>query len=215
MGEVWFIRHAESQSSAGLASESPGSAELTERGREEARALAGEFLRQPDLIVVSPFKRSAQTAAPLVERFPGAPLEVWPVQEFACLCPERYRSMSREERQLMVEDYWRWRDPLRLDGPGAESFAGFLQRLAGVLDRLGSLDGFCAVFTHGNAMRGLLCLLLLGAEAACGSLERSMDLVRSLSAGLPIANLAVLKVRFAPGGKAWLSGFPLARAGEG
>lgn len=35
------------------------------------------------------------------------------------------------------------------------------------------------------------------------------------NAGLPVVNLAVLKVRFAAGGKAWLSGFPLARAGGG
>lgn len=35
------------------------------------------------------------------------------------------------------------------------------------------------------------------------------------SAGLPVANLAVPRIRVAAGGKAWLSGFPLARAGEG
>lgn len=207
--EAWFIRHAESASNAGLPTAAPGDTPLTAAGQAAAQAYAASFPAAPDRIVASPFLRSRQSAAPLAGRFPAAPLEIWPVQEFTYLGPEHWAGTTAAERMPANEAYWRRGDPRAVDGPGAESFAGLLDRLASALERLAPLPGLSAVFTHGNAMRGLLCLLLLGADAARADLDRSMALMSGLRLGLPIANLAALRVRFTPGGGVRLEGFPL------
>lgn len=206
---AWLIRHGESASNAGLPTSSPGATPLTDLGLAQARAFAAAFPEPPDRIVDSPFRRAAQTADPLAARFPDAPRQTWPVQEFTYLRPDLYAGATGEDRRPAVEAYWQRLDPHFVDGPGAESFAQLLDRLAQALARLSALPGLSAVFTHGNAMRGLLCLLLPGPAAARADPGRSMALMAALRHGLPIANLAVLRLEFLPDGPR-LAGFPLA-----
>jgi len=84
--DILFIRHAESESNAGLRTEHPATIRLTERGQAQA-ALTAQFLPRPALLVTSPYQRTKATAAPLLARFPGAPQAEWPVQEFTFLKP--------------------------------------------------------------------------------------------------------------------------------
>lgn len=48
------------------------------------------WIAASDVIVISPYLRSQQTAQPTIEWFPGGVVEVWPVQEFICLQPDRW-----------------------------------------------------------------------------------------------------------------------------
>ena len=79
---VIFIRHGESTGNAGVPCHDLATIELTERGHEQARAVAASWAEAPALIVTSPYTRTRQTAAPTIARFPAVPVETWPIEEF-------------------------------------------------------------------------------------------------------------------------------------
>ena len=60
---------------------------LSETGHSQARRWAESLERPLRLIVVSPFLRARQTAAPFQNRFPNVPVEIWPIHEFTYLSP--------------------------------------------------------------------------------------------------------------------------------
>jgi broad specificity phosphatase PhoE len=94
--------------------------ELTERGHEQARAVAASWTQAPALIVTSPYTRTRQTAAPTIARFPGVPVEVWPIEEFTYLQPARWNGTRSAERMPHLERYWRTRTRLLRRGRGGE-----------------------------------------------------------------------------------------------
>ena len=140
---VYLIRHAESVSNAGERTASHGGAELSSEGRRQAEALTARIGFRPDLIVVSPFVRTRQTA------------EEWPVQEFSFLDADRCADTTQEERRPLAEAYFARNDPDYVDGKDAESFNQLLARVDDMLTRLRALPGEnkTVVFTHGNFMR--------------------------------------------------------------
>jgi probable phosphoglycerate mutase len=153
---VRFIRHGESTSNAGADTEDSGSSPLTELGRGQACALRDGFHAAPDLIIASPFLRARQTAAPTQQRFPHIPVEIWPVQEFTLLAAERYAGTTVAERRPWALEYWQTADPLLAEGAGAETFAGLIERVRGMLTRLANLPANnVAVFSHSQFMRAV------------------------------------------------------------
>lgn len=155
--DVILIRHGESEANAGLPTETPHSIPLTTKGHEQARALAEKWVDEPTLIVVSPFIRTQQTATPLMKRFPGVPVEEWPVHEFTYLNPEHYRGTTEAQRGVFARDYWLRCDALWTDGGGAESFANLIARVDELERRLKLCGtGQMVVFTHGYFMKALL-----------------------------------------------------------
>lgn len=153
---VRFIRHGQSTSNAGEVTVDTGSTPLTALGLEQAAAVRDSFTAPPDLIAVSPFLRARQTAALTQERFPHVPVEIWPVEEFTYLAPERYDNTTAAERGPWAAAYWRRADPFFVDGPGAESLAGLIARVHAALDRLAALDvREVAMFGHGQFMKML------------------------------------------------------------
>jgi hypothetical protein len=66
-----FIRHGRSTGNAGVPCHDLATIELTERGHEQARAVAASWTQAPALIVTSPYTRTRQTAAPTIARFPA------------------------------------------------------------------------------------------------------------------------------------------------
>ncbi|HJZ47324.1 MAG TPA: phosphoglycerate mutase family protein [Roseiflexaceae bacterium] len=82
MTEVWFIRHGESESNAGLPTSDTAKIVLTPRGLAQAEAIVKAFTRPPHLIVTSLYLRARQSAQPTIEHFPQARLEEWPVHEY-------------------------------------------------------------------------------------------------------------------------------------
>lgn len=154
---ILLVRHGESEANAGLPTETPHSIPLTARGREQALALAEKWTDAPGLIVVSPFLRTRQTAAPLMARFSDAPVEEWPVHEFTYLNPELYRGTTETQRGVFAHDYWRRCDPRWNDGGGAESFADLISRVDDLERRLKlRTNTRVVIFTHGYFMKALL-----------------------------------------------------------
>jgi broad specificity phosphatase PhoE len=154
-GPVHFlIRHGESESNAGLPTLSPASIRLTENGRRQAIALAQTLEREPGLIVVSPYLRTHETAAPLIAKYPKVPVEEWPIQEFTYLDTRRLAGTTEAERSAEVAGYWSRCDAFAGCGEGAESFAQFIERVDAMILRLRGLSvgGIVTVFTHGYVM---------------------------------------------------------------
>jgi broad specificity phosphatase PhoE len=191
---VWFIRHAESESNAGLAIKDTRLTRLTPKGIEQARRLSQLFLEPPSLLVTSPYRRSLETAQPLVERFPGVAQEVWPVHEFTYLDRFRGQLSTLQQRKPTAEAYWQRCDPFYRESEGAETFAELVQRIQSALERLRQQErGFVAVFGHGAFMRVMFWTLFTG------SFEVNAERMRQFSAiGLlfRVPNTAIIKLRF-------------------
>ncbi|MGE0653784.1 MAG: histidine phosphatase family protein [Alphaproteobacteria bacterium] len=154
---TWLVRHGQSASNAGLPAVGHAETPLTALGQAQAREVARRVERQPDLLIVSPFLRTQETAAPIRERWPGTPCEVWPIHEFTYLSPARCRGTTADIRRPWIEAYWRRCDPDYCDGPDAESFGAFMGRLGDFHRRLSALDSaFVVVVGHGQLFRAYL-----------------------------------------------------------
>ena len=145
-----LVRHSESEGNIGLPTASPASIVLTQRGHQQAETLAKLVVEVPDMIVVSPFIRTQQTAAPLMGRCPEVRVEIWDVQEYTYLNPLKYVGTTENERGVFARSHWERCDPLWNDGGGAESFVEFIARVDTALSRLRSAEGqWTMVFSHG------------------------------------------------------------------
>jgi broad specificity phosphatase PhoE len=170
---VRLIRHAESAANAGLATTAPDSIPLTEKGQIQARALADSITHAPDLIISSPFERAIATALPTVDRFPNAPFELWPIEEFTYLSPNRFAGTTQAERKPYAENFWRNGDAEITEGPGAESFEHLLERADSMLAKLADHDAQnILVFSHGQFIRAAALRLKHGDHSGSSDLMR-------------------------------------------
>ncbi len=150
----WLIRHAESVANAGAATSDPAGIPLSEVGWAQALSIATTVSQRPDLIVVSPFLRTRQTAEPTLCRFSDVPIETWPVQEFTYLSPDCCAGTTAAQRRRLVDVYWQHCSPEHVDGQGAESFSSMLQRVRQMRACLAAHSAaFIVVFTHGQVMQ--------------------------------------------------------------
>lgn len=167
MKEIWFIRHGESMGNAGLPT--PGVVEnpLSERGQLQAAAIAERVSREPQLIVVSPYLRTQQTAQPTIQRYPNVPVETWQVQEYTILAAARYVGTTEAERKPWGDAIRERNDPDHSDGEGADSFRGLLARLHTLKTQCEGLSqNYVLMFSHGRFIRLLLWYLLQGEPEA-------------------------------------------------
>lgn len=151
MPTVLLVRHGESQANVGLPFFGPENIELTNEGWLQAEAIA-QFLDEkihPDLIVMSSFKRTKQTAQPTLALFPSVPREVWPVYEFTYLGSQHNTLSTIEQRRPLVERYWDQCKPSAIESPDSESFISFIMRVKKVLFQLkGTSYETIVVFSH-------------------------------------------------------------------
>lgn len=183
---VRFIRHGESLSNVGGVTSDVRTVPLTKVGRAQALALRDGFSTPPDLIVVSPYLRAQDTAAPTIQRFPSVPFETWPVHEFDYLDAQRCLNMNLEQRRPMSAAYWANADPLHIDGEGAESFSGLINRVRATLDRLSRLAAEnIAMFSHGTFMKAVYWEIENGGFPICPETMRGFH---ALHLAAPIAN---------------------------
>lgn len=158
MSTLMLVRHGLSQSNAGLATRDPAEIELLPEGHTQAEALATRWsLGRPDRVVASPYRRTLQTALPLLRRFEmGMSPEVWTeAREFTYLSPPAV-PQTPHERRPAVSRYWSEADVHRRDdGEGVESFAEFWARTRAFGKRaaLAAADSpLIVIFTHGLLM---------------------------------------------------------------
>ena len=152
----------------------------------------------PSLIVVSTFVRAQATAQPTMARFPGVPVETWPIHEINFLAPGRCVDTTQVERRLMARDFWSKSDPDFVDGPGAESFGQTVSRARTALDRLRArTEPFTLLFCHAVFIRimhwvALTQRKIIDADAMrlCYEFVRSWD----------VPNCGTLPMLFAPDG---------------
>src|SRR5437667_5839167 len=93
---VWFIRHGESESNAGLPTHDPVFIDLTFTGHQQARKIANACKEVPSRVIVSHYQRTQQTALPTLEKFTMEP-EVWDVHEFTYLSKLHGQMTTRQE----------------------------------------------------------------------------------------------------------------------
>jgi broad specificity phosphatase PhoE len=191
MRKIWFIRHGQSESNAGLATMYPGGSALTELGKTQARYVAQTIPTRPDLIITSPYIRTKQTAIPTFARFTDVPHEEWPVQEFHYLALPTDRPIHPDERRPLVDAYWERCDPFYRDGPQTETFANFAERAHEAQTRLlERTEEYTIVFTHGLFTR-LFLWLLLTPPAAMDAMRMRRFL--SFIGGMRVPNTAIIK----------------------
>jgi probable phosphoglycerate mutase len=186
---VLCFRHGESAANAGHATSDPASIPLTEMGEQQAQAISHRLAEAPAFVICSPFLRAQQTAAPTLTRFPAVPSEIWPVQEFTYLAPARCAGTSAQQRRQWVDAYWSQFNPTVVDGPGAESFSAFIERVRAASNRLrmlhNSSDATAAMFGHGQFLQAMRWLILNGDRVIDADAMRSFRIVDQRS---PIHN---------------------------
>ncbi len=155
-----IVRHAQSLANAGFKTEDPNATAITDLGLRQAQCVAGLLEEQPDLVAISSYLRTAQTAAPLLAQYPTSKVEVWPIEEFTYLNMAACARTTYRERQGLRHAYWNRCDAEWIDGPGCESFASFVRRVRQfeqMLNRRPAHETVVA-FTHGFVMKLLLWL---------------------------------------------------------
>lgn len=192
-GELWLIRHGQSTANAGAATSEVGASPLTELGREQARLAARQVDRAPDTLIVSPFLRAQETAAPILERWPGTAVQVWPIQEFTYLSALKCAGLNVHERRPLADAYWQRADPGYRDGDDAESFAEFADRLRAFDERVRTLRGFTVAVGHGQFFHAYQLALALGLETTLPWMRR----FRATDLASPIENGQVVRVDLA------------------
>jgi broad specificity phosphatase PhoE len=185
---TWLVRHGQSTSNAGRPASGFGELELTDIGRGQAEELAAKVERQPDLLVVSPFRRAQQTADPIRKRWPGMREEIWPIQELTYLSPTRCAGTTANDRRPWVDAYWRNCDPDYVDDSDAESFRSFIGRLNDFSTRLAALSvGYVVIVGHGQFFSAYL----LGRTSPFVATPEWMKEYRLAETTRPIANCAI------------------------
>lgn len=203
MKEFWMIRHAESQANAGEKTKNQLTTHLSKKGEGQAinlnKALSNQ--RKPDLLVMSSYPRTGETADPYLEKH-QVPYEVWDVHEFSYLSQLRYADTTFEERKVPKDKFWKSNDPYYRDGDGAESYSDLLHRVERMLRMiLERKESKIWVFTHGQFMKAVVCLLMsegLTKEAP------SMRKFKTFMDNHDIPNCALIRVKIEDGSY-WIS----------
>jgi broad specificity phosphatase PhoE len=159
--EVVLVRHGETEWSRAGKHTGRTDIPLTERGRQEARAVGAELQgRQFALVFTSPLARAADTC-----RLAGLGDVVEPREE---LMEWDYGAYEGRETVDIRNEHPGW--TLWLDGvPEGETIAQVQVRVDRVIAELRSAAGDAAVFAHGHLLR-VLAARWLGLEAAAGRL---------------------------------------------
>jgi broad specificity phosphatase PhoE len=162
MSSFWFIRHAESESNAGMTSTSPATINITEKGKKQAESIVDYIQDKPTLFVHSPYIRTKQTGQPLFDKLRDVPKVEWPIQEFTYLPHDHYYQTTTMERYPQARRYFRNGNPDQVTGDGAESFNQFRRRVRDTLTKLTNLESdFTVIFGHGWFMRAALWELIV------------------------------------------------------
>lgn len=161
-GELWIVRHGETEWSSAGKHTSTTDLPLTPAGEQAARALAPVLAATAfDLVLTSPRERARRTAA--LAGFGDAQsdddLVEWDYGS--------YEALTTPEIRTAVPGWTVWSHPC----PGGEDAAQVTQRLDRVVARVRAHGGRVLTFGHGHASRALACRWL-GLPVADGRMFR-------------------------------------------
>ena len=150
---IYLIRHAQSVGNVNERAQSHASIALTEFGHQQAQQLT-QSLPKADVIYISSYLRTQQTAQPLIQRDQIEPM-IMNIEEFSYLSDSRCKNTTLEERKPWVDQYWNQHDIDYLDGTDAESFRDFFQRVSDFILHLEHIKSEyqtknLMVFSHGQ-----------------------------------------------------------------
>ena len=156
MKKTFLVRHGQSTANIGEPSANPGAAVLSETGHMQARELAENFNKKPDLIVVSSYIRTMMTAMPLIHKFPKVSVETWEdVREFTPWSYKFYSGASFAQKELFKKEYFEKNDLDFVHGEGAESFNQLMTRVDATLKKIDK-NKFTVIFTHNDFIQATL-----------------------------------------------------------
>jgi broad specificity phosphatase PhoE len=148
LGELWIIRHGETEWSASGRHTSRTEVTLTPAGEEAARGLALRLAQTPfDLVLTSPRARARRTAE--LAGFPDAVVD----EDLVEWDYGQYEGITTAEIREQVPGWTVWTDPC----PGGEDAAEIGARLDRVVALVRSNGGRVLTFGHGHASRVLGC----------------------------------------------------------
>ena len=102
----------------------------------------------------------------------------------------------------MVNAFWNHSDPFNADGEGAESFAEFINRVQGVLERLRYLEKeFVVVFSHEQFIRAALWLSFVKPTEMTSDTMKSF---RCFLTSFSMKNGAILPIKFVDKENVWI-----------
>ena len=146
MGDVWLVRHGETEWSRDGRHTGSTDIPLTEQGEESARALAPRLSgTRFALVLTSPLERARRTAA--LAGFPEAEVD----QDLVEWRYGDYEGITTDEIRETVPDWTVWTHPC----PGGESSEDVATRLDRVVARCLREAGDVLLVGHGHALRGL------------------------------------------------------------
>ena len=167
MTKIYLVRHGETAWNREKVFRGRIDLELSERGKEEAKALAEELKKEPiKFIYSSPLKRALQTAQPLAE---ALGLEVKKEPGLIDLDFGSWQGKSlKEVKESDPENYRLWENsPEKLKFPQGESLAEARLRAMQALERIAQAHSDqCGVVVSHRVICKLILLSALGSSEA-------------------------------------------------
>jgi probable phosphoglycerate mutase len=146
MGEVWLVRHGETEWSATGKHTGTTDIPLTDQGEGAARRLAPRLAGQSfDLVLTSPMQRARRTAE--LAGFPDAEVD----KDLVEWGYGDYEGITTPEIRESVPGWTVWTHP----SPGGETREGVSERLDRVVARCREVSGEVLLVGHGHALRAL------------------------------------------------------------
>ena len=171
MKDFYLIRHGQSRANAGYPAVSHDEESLTDLGQKQAELTAEHLTKTPDVIVTSTYLRTHQTSAPTRAKFPNVPHEIWPIEEFHQLDPDKEIGLTLERMIPLFYDHWSRYDPYFSNGNGAESWSNLLSRVDAFEDHLRKTPAkLVYAFSHGFFIKTFL------VKHAIGDTELAMNM---------------------------------------
>jgi len=156
MKQIYLVRHAESISNAGERTKNHDKIPLSKKGKLQAKELVDTLKIIPNLIVVSSYIRTYDTALPFIKKYKDTPVEIWDTHEFTYLNPKEYNNTTSHERWESIQRYWNKSDIHYKNSHDVESFHSFTERIKKFLERLKERkEKNIVVFSHGRFIKGV------------------------------------------------------------
>jgi broad specificity phosphatase PhoE len=146
MGDVWLVRHGETEWSASGKHTGTTDIPLTEKGEEAARELRPRLQGEHfDLVLTSPMQRARRTAE--LAGFPDAEVD----QDLVEWGYGDYEGITTPEIRESVPGWTVWTHP----SPGGETREEVTKRLDRVVARCREVPGDVLLVGHGHTLRAL------------------------------------------------------------